>query len=54
MDYVPLKLTTFSYFRDYFLNKVITELGEIWTKKNFFAGGGPKSMSKLEGGPWPD
>ena len=36
----PLKLTTFSYFRDYFLNKIITEIWKIKTK-NFvpFAGG---------------
>ena len=47
----PLKLTTFSYFRDYFLNKIITEIGKISTKNVFpFSGGGPKSMAKLDGG----
>jgi len=27
-DEVPLRLTTFSYFRDYFLSKIITTLEE--------------------------
>ena len=27
-DKVPLKLTTYSYFRDYFLNKIITKIWE--------------------------
>jgi len=50
-DFVPLKLTTFSYFRDYFLNRIITEIGKLRTKKFFpFAGGEPKSMAKLDGG----
>src|SRR6218665_3414785 len=54
-DFVPLKLTAFSYFRDYFLNKIITEIWKFRTTKLFpFAGGGPKSMAKLDGGPWPD
>jgi len=33
-----------------FLNKIITEIGKILTKIFFFAGGGPKSMAKLDGG----
>jgi len=32
---VPLKLTTFSYFRNCFLNKIITEIGKI-KLNNFF------------------
>ena len=55
-DEVPLKLTTFSYFREYFLKKIITEIGKNKTK-NFFPlrwRGGPKSMAKLDGGAWPD
>ena len=41
MDEVPPKLTTFAYFRDYFLNKMITEVGKIKTKKiSPFTGGG--------------
>jgi len=48
---VPLKLT-FPYFRDYFLNKIITDIGKI--KTNIFYPlrwrEGPKSMAKLDGG----
>ena len=35
----PLKLT-FSYFGDYFLNKIIIEIGKIRPKSFPFAGGG--------------
>ena len=51
-DEIPVKLTTFSYFRDYYLKKIITEIGKIKTKILFhFPGGrGPKSMAKLGGG----
>src|SRR6218665_3108170 len=46
-DEVPLKLTTFSYFRDYFLNKIITEIGKNKTKNFFpFAWGGSKVHGK--------
>jgi len=48
---VPLKLTTFSYFRNYFLNKIITEIGK--NKTNIFPPSlerGPNFMAKLDGG----
>jgi len=48
----PLKLTAFSYFRDYFLNKVITEIGKIIGLKIFspLLEVLPKSMAKLNWG----
>src|SRR6218665_3453426 len=42
---VPLKLTTFSNFRDHFLNKIIIEIGEIYTKKFLF-------FAKADQSPW--
>ena len=51
---LPLKLRTFSYFRDYFLNKIITEIGKIRTKNVCpFAWGGQSPWQSCMGA-WPD
>ena len=48
-DFDSLKLMTFSYFIDYFLNKIIREMGRFRQIFFFFVEGEPKSMAKLDG-----